>query len=231
MTDREGHSKASTSTKCCGIMTYLTPSLPLVLGSQLGFSNESSNSICQAVTDAPCCLFVEELVAAYPDAKVVLTSRTGESWLASMKATILEQISWRSWSLLALVDRDFSRPYWALLNSVVSVWSCGLPAWRPSSHPVMMKSMEEHNALVRRVVPPERLLEFHPSDGWAPLCEFLDVPTPDRKFPHVNDGKYFVGFHVSLYWRRWFHAALGAGRVVATLGLAIGLGYYWAAAQ
>ncbi|KAM5442258.1 hypothetical protein MferCBS31731_002632 [Microsporum ferrugineum] len=32
-----------------------------------------------AVSDDPCCLFVEELVAAYPDAKVILTTRPSDA--------------------------------------------------------------------------------------------------------------------------------------------------------
>ena len=39
----------------------------------------------QAVTDIPCVLFSDELLSAYPDAKVILTSRDVDSWLVSMK--------------------------------------------------------------------------------------------------------------------------------------------------
>jgi hypothetical protein len=35
----------------------------------------------QAVLDVPCILFVEEMIAAYPDAKVVLTERPVEGEL------------------------------------------------------------------------------------------------------------------------------------------------------
>jgi hypothetical protein len=28
-------------------------------------------------------------------------------------------------------------------------------------------------------------------DGWEPLCEFLEVPTPDTPFPHLNDSEQF----------------------------------------
>ncbi|PHH87044.1 hypothetical protein CDD83_9391 [Cordyceps sp. RAO-2017] len=34
----------------------------------------------QAVTNDPCCLFVEELVAAHPGAKVILAVRPREEW-------------------------------------------------------------------------------------------------------------------------------------------------------
>eukprot|EP00930_Biecheleria_cincta_P034912 TRINITY_DN2405_c0_g1_i2.p1 TRINITY_DN2405_c0_g1~~TRINITY_DN2405_c0_g1_i2.p1 ORF type:complete len:300 (-),score=31.23 TRINITY_DN2405_c0_g1_i2:134-1033(-) len=44
-----------------------------------------------------------------------------------------------------------------------------------------------HYDKVRRAVPKDRLLEFNASDGWAPLCSFLNLPVPDMPFPDVND--------------------------------------------
>ncbi len=42
-------------------------------------------------------------------------------------------------------------------------------------------------AEVTASVPPERLLVFSVDQGWAPLCEFLNVPVPTTPFPNVND--------------------------------------------
>jgi hypothetical protein len=49
------------------------------------------------------------------------------------------------------------------------------------------KTYEKHNALIRSLVPKEKLLEFRATDGWKPLCEFLGQPVPDCPFPHVNE--------------------------------------------
>ena len=35
---------------------------------------------CQAVMEMPCFVFAEELIAAYPEAKVIVTTRTIEDW-------------------------------------------------------------------------------------------------------------------------------------------------------
>jgi hypothetical protein len=35
------------------------------------------------------------------------------------------------------------------------------------------------------------LVEWRPNDGWAPLCQALDVPVPDQPFPHVNTTEEF----------------------------------------
>jgi hypothetical protein len=40
---------------------------------------------------------------------------------------------------------------------------------------------------VRKVIPPERLLEFDLKDGWRFLCEFLGKHVPDGEFPRVNE--------------------------------------------
>lgn len=43
---------------------------------------------CQAVTDLPASAFTPELIAAYPDAKLILTQREENSWYASCQRTI-----------------------------------------------------------------------------------------------------------------------------------------------
>ena len=40
--------------------------------------------------------------------------------------------------------------------------------------------------MIRGLVPPERLLEWDISDGWGPLCAFLEKPVPATPFPHAN---------------------------------------------
>lgn len=35
---------------------------------------------CQAVADHPCCVFAEELLQAYPEAKLILTTRPVDDW-------------------------------------------------------------------------------------------------------------------------------------------------------
>ena len=55
----------------------------------------------------------------------------------------------------------------------------------------MMAAMERFNAEVESTVPAERLLVWHPKDGWEPMCEFLDVEVPDDPLPQVNDTQAF----------------------------------------
>jgi hypothetical protein len=56
---------------------------------------------------------------------------------------------------------------------------------------------DAHNAEVRAAVPPGRLVDWHPGDGWEPICAALSLPVPDEPFPHLNttaDFRAMVGF-------------------------------------
>ncbi len=55
----------------------------------------------------------------------------------------------------------------------------------------VISSFKRHNQHVIDTCPKDKLLVFEVSQGWAPLCEFLDVPIPDVPFPHVNDTAEF----------------------------------------
>jgi hypothetical protein len=50
----------------------------------------------------------------------------------------------------------------------------------------------KHYEEIRKMTPPERLLDFKLKDGWGPLCEFLGKDVPEGiEFPRVNDkGEY-----------------------------------------
>jgi hypothetical protein len=63
------------------------------------------------------------------------------------------------------------------------------PRWWDRSEAIT--AYERHNDAVRAAVPPARLLEWRPGDGWEPLCRALDVPVPDEPFPHLNTTKEF----------------------------------------
>ena len=55
----------------------------------------------------------------------------------------------------------------------------------------MIDVYERHNAEVRRVIPPNRLLVFEAKQGWEPLCKFLGVPVPSAPYPNTNTTEEF----------------------------------------
>ena len=52
-----------------------------------------------------------------------------------------------------------------------------------------IKAYRRNNEKVRDTIPADRLLVFTPTDGWEPLCRFLEVDVPDGDFPrsHARD--------------------------------------------
>jgi hypothetical protein len=50
---------------------------------------------------------------------------------------------------------------------------------------------EAHNQDVIDSVPADRLLVFEAAQGWAPLCEFLEVPVPATPYPKTNTTEDF----------------------------------------
>ena len=77
----------------------------------------------------------------------------------------------------------------------------------------------DHYAHVRAIVPRERLLEFHPDDGWTQLCQFLKKPIPyEEPYPHVNEGRRFLELHARLYWYRHAKHIQSKGLVLVPIG-------------
>lgn len=50
-----------------------------------------------------------------------------------------------------------------------------------------IRMYEDHNALIKRLVPAGNLLEFNAKEGWEPLCRLLEKNLPRMPFPLVND--------------------------------------------
>ncbi|KAI9726319.1 MAG: hypothetical protein M1828_001593 [Chrysothrix sp. TS-e1954] len=173
-----------------------------------------------AISDIPSILFVDELIATYPNAKVLLTTRDPDRWLTSMEQSFYVILGWRAFHLLAALDRQLMRPYRTILLQSLNCWTSN--SWRSRS--ALEKGFLDHYAHVRAVVPADRLLEYQPSQGWAPLCKFLDVEIPKTKgekeafgeehepFPNVNDSASVVELHKMIcWWRAGVVAAKGAG--------------------
>lgn len=120
-----------------------------------------------AQTDFPGAAFWREITGAFPDALVVLSTRPADAWYRSASATTFQ------------LDGDHgSAPFRDL-------WAERFGD-RFDDRDAMIAAYERHYDEVRSGVPPERLLEWRADDGWAPLCERLDLPVPDEPFPWTN---------------------------------------------
>jgi Sulfotransferase domain len=135
-----------------------------------------------AAVDWPVAAFWSELSAAFPDAMVLLSTRDTAGWWTSASRTIFE-VTQRATppddpvmvTQMAMVRTLFERRF--------------TPGWRDEA--TAKAAYEEHNRTVRATVPAERLVEWHPGDGWAPICAALGVAVPREPFPHVNTTSEF----------------------------------------
>jgi hypothetical protein len=136
-----------------------------------------------AVLDWPASFFWRELLAANPEATVLLSVREPVQWWRSMSATIVP-VSEDSRELIG--DNGRYRPMMTTLMRRAT----GAPDW--SYADTVLASYERNTAEVRGECPPGRLIEWSPGDGWGPLCSALGVPEPDRPFPWINTSSQFT---------------------------------------
>lgn len=141
-----------------------------------------------AACDIPTCLFIEDLVQIYPDAKVVLGLRSSAAaWCKSHSGTIDVYLDGQTWfSSFAMLSLRI-RPGRRFFGEFYAEWR------RRVGGPVSTSEVyEAHARRVRAVVPETRLLEFQAADGYGPLCRFLGQPVPEEPYPRLNDTKVLL---------------------------------------
>lgn len=133
----------------------------------------------RATLDFPSCLAWGPLLAAHPDAKVLLTVRSSESWWRSFDSTIGPSM------------RDHAVSKEDGILELFSALSDGLFGGRSDERDPTVAVYEAHNAAVMAAVPTEQLLVYELGSGWEPLCAFLGVDVPDEPFPRSNSTEEF----------------------------------------
>ncbi|OTB01784.1 hypothetical protein M426DRAFT_210101 [Hypoxylon sp. CI-4A] len=141
-----------------------------------------------AVTDAAGSVFAADLIAAYPEAKVVLNYRKDiDAWHHSIKETLVRNNSdWGVW-LVSQLSRDAFWPWHCYMNFM---WPGLFRALDSKIETGISRNgkwvYREHMNMIRGLVTKDRLLEWCVEDGWTPLCDFLGKPVPGEPFPHAN---------------------------------------------
>ena len=130
-----------------------------------------------STVDWPSATYYQELAAAYPDAKVILTERDPDAWFTSTQETIFTM--------------DYTAPPTNPFESMTRKVIGRMFDMRMHDRDWVIGRYLEHNAQVRRVIPADRLLVYFAADGWGPLCDFLGVPLPSESMPKVNSTEEF----------------------------------------
>ena len=140
------------------------------------------------MTDSPAICLAEELIKAYPEAKVVLVERDMERWYQSFEVMIKEMYN-PILNVLRVLDPQLIGP---LATMYYFVYKDRKGFCRTNNKEELEATARtlyrEHYEHVRRLCPKERLLNFRLEDGWGSLCDFLDKEKPGVPFPRLNEG-------------------------------------------
>jgi len=134
--------------------------------------------------DWPGAVYWETLAELNPNSKVILSTRDPDEWFDSMQATIVPFIT-----SMSAQSED-------LHLKELAAWSKRVIARdifdnKMDDRAYATKIYRAHTSRVIDTIPRERLLIFQVSDGWAPLCEFLDRDIPSLDFPNTNSAANF----------------------------------------
>ncbi len=142
----------------------------------------------EAIVDFPGAVVWRELSDAFPDAPVLLSTReSADAWWDSANATIVELTRRRVQDSPQAPDGDPQAE--AITEMIIAMWERWSPGW---SDPSQAKAAyEAHNEDVRAAIPPDRLFEYRPGDGWDPICKALGLDAPDAPFPQTNSRDEF----------------------------------------
>ncbi len=139
----------------------------------------------KATVDSPACFYWKELLAAYPNAKVILTVRDPDAWYDSFKATLYEAMihpertpaeiqGAMQMARKVVLEQSFDDRFEDRAHAI-SVYE---------SHIASVKAHFEGNE--------SGLLVYKVEEGWPPLCSFLGCEIPEAPFPNTNARSAFV---------------------------------------
>ncbi|MBZ9816422.1 sulfotransferase family protein [Mesorhizobium sp. CA7] len=129
----------------------------------------------KSCVDWPSAHYWRELIEIYPQARVILTWRSPESWWESFEKTILPAI-------VGSTDQE------SLGISLISKQAFD---GRPQDRAYAIAIYRDNVEAVLNTVPAERLLVHKLGDGWPPLCAHLGVPVPEEPYPARNSTQGF----------------------------------------
>jgi hypothetical protein len=130
----------------------------------------------RSAVDFPLSAYWQDVLAATPGAKVILSDRDPEDWYGSFSQTILPLI------LDKAAWPDNRRAWFEMIDKVIVGKALGGRTDREG-----ILAAYRANAKAAQALEAEgRALLFRSRDGWAPLCDFLGVEVPDEPYPKTN---------------------------------------------
>jgi hypothetical protein len=176
-----------------------------------------------AAVDNPACCVWRELMAAYPDAKVILTlhPKGAEAWYESTMETIYFTENMWQFKVLRAVT-PFGRKFGEMTRKLV--WDRNHQGTM-DNRTAAIAYYQQHIETIKAAVPADKLLVFTADQGWGPLCQFLGIAMPATPFPNINSRVQFQKIKQEMTQGAYVILAAGA---VAAAGLVYGLSRFLA---
>ena len=137
----------------------------------------------QAAVDWPVAAFWPQLMEAYPEAKIILSTREPEAWYESAKNTIFKSM-----------DEGINSKNQAIRKRILMAKEIivdGTFNGKLNDKKHCIKIYNENIARCKKEVDSDRLITFNPKDGWDSLCKQLACPIPNVDYPFINTTKEF----------------------------------------
>ena len=138
-----------------------------------------------AAVDWPAAHYWRELTETYPQAKVILTIRDPEDWFRSFSNTIQPVMNR---DVLPDAPEDAHVHRQTIRKIILEDTFQGRDHDKTYAIGAFMQRAEE----VAQTIPADKLLVYEITQGWEPLCDFLEVPIPAEPFPHKNTTEEFL---------------------------------------
>lgn len=147
-----------------------------------------------SAVDFPVSMYYKELAEHFPESKIILTYRDPERWYKSASETIFSFDPGPKIKLKMLFSMPFSSTARNLFKVIMlnekSIWKKYFEG-KFKDKDYAISKFNQHIEDVKATIAEDRLLVFHPKEGWEPLCKFLNVDMPSEPFPNTNTRENF----------------------------------------
>ncbi|GAA5808148.1 hypothetical protein MFLAVUS_001532 [Mucor flavus] len=144
-----------------------------------------------AAVDFSAATFYYDLHKKYPDAKVLLTVRSVDSWYKSIKSSIFRLVT----ETPKLKEGELGFNMQRLSAAVCMDGHIFDPELFLQEEKIK-QMYTDHVAEVKRRIPADQLLVLELGEGWPRLCEFLGKDVPDVPYPSSNSTAEFIDYFV-----------------------------------
>lgn len=146
------------------------------------------------------------ILKQYPEAKVILTTCDNLDLWAQQS---VELLSIQRRLFTTLPGKCVSRFLYCLIGQP-SVFSKYIETinkiykWDETQNKIDYTSLKQHyqnwQDEIKTNIPRHQLLIWGLSEGWEPLCDFLEVPIPDSPIPMFDEKLKILKFHTRIKW-------------------------------